>query len=397
MSDPLASVTPGDPLRISADTFNLLLDAGKFVRDRRLGRTGAGQALDEPVTPALQVYVRNDTGASLAAFSVVALGTPVISATDAQHTVRRQPVFPGTAPAASTDAFAVTIEPLGTGKVGRAVVMGVVPVDLNVTDSSHTAATPAAAVTATLASATNGPARIIWKASGTGTKRAVVLIGRDQNGGTSGYDRVQEEGSNLTQRATLNFVGAAITAADDGANTRTNVTAHVASTTQTGAVDTSTQTFAGQKLFQHSASAGLAGCWANGSLSDADTPTTEATAPSPTATTLQVISDYPALTVYTADGGGCLSYIYTSVGPNDGSHGQDVWVQPKAHHSGGIYYTGRLIVVGRYGAWNADDGKVYTGLTGVITIHDENGTDQELTLCGGLVVGWSGSGPAALP
>lgn len=184
MSDPLASVTPGDPLRISADTFNLLLDAGKFVRDRRLGRTGAGQALDEPVTPALQVYVRNDTGASLAAFSVVALGTPVISATDAQHTVRRQPVFPGTAAAASTDAFAVTIEPLASGKVGRAVVMGVVPVDLNVTDSAHTAATPAAGVTATLASATNGPARIIWKASGTGTKRAVVLIGRDQNGGS---------------------------------------------------------------------------------------------------------------------------------------------------------------------------------------------------------------------
>jgi hypothetical protein len=42
--------------------------------------------------------------------------------------------------------------------------------------------------------------------------------------GGAGYDRVQEEGSNLTQRATINFIGTSITATDDIANTRTNVT-----------------------------------------------------------------------------------------------------------------------------------------------------------------------------
>ena len=41
-------------------------------------------------------------------------------------------------------------------------------------------------------------------------------------GGGSAYARVQEEGSDLTQRTTLNFVGAAATAADD--STRTTVT-----------------------------------------------------------------------------------------------------------------------------------------------------------------------------
>jgi hypothetical protein len=37
--------------------------------------------------------------------------------------------------------------------------------------------------------------------------------------------RIQEEGSNLAQQPTLNFIGTSYTAADDGANNRTNVTA----------------------------------------------------------------------------------------------------------------------------------------------------------------------------
>ena len=43
-------------------------------------------------------------------------------------------------------------------------------------------------------------------------------------GGGGGYETIQEEGTGLTQRDKLNFVGSAATAADDGANTRTNVT-----------------------------------------------------------------------------------------------------------------------------------------------------------------------------
>ena len=41
----------------------------------------------------------------------------------------------------------------------------------------------------------------------------------------TGYNRVQEEGANLPQRATLNFIGSAFTAADDVGNTRTDVSA----------------------------------------------------------------------------------------------------------------------------------------------------------------------------
>lgn len=43
-------------------------------------------------------------------------------------------------------------------------------------------------------------------------------------GVTGAYSTIQEEGVALTQRSILNFVGSAATAADDGANSRTNVT-----------------------------------------------------------------------------------------------------------------------------------------------------------------------------
>lgn len=45
----------------------------------------------------------------------------------------------------------------------------------------------------------------------------------DATGGASGYSEVQEEGSALTARTKLNFVGSTATAVDDGGNSRTNV------------------------------------------------------------------------------------------------------------------------------------------------------------------------------
>lgn len=57
--------------------------------------------------------------------------------------------------------------------------------------------------------------------------------------GTAGYGTIQEEGSSLTARNTLNFIGSGLTAADDAGNTRTNVTVATIlnNIATTGAVD----------------------------------------------------------------------------------------------------------------------------------------------------------------
>ncbi|MBI3933486.1 MAG: hypothetical protein HY316_02260 [Acidobacteria bacterium] len=62
------------------------------------------------------------------------------------------------------------------------------------------------------------------RVNSTGT--ALEAAGADcgSGGGGSGYGAIQEEGSGLTPRSTLNFIGGAVTASDDAANSRTNVT-----------------------------------------------------------------------------------------------------------------------------------------------------------------------------
>jgi hypothetical protein len=52
-----------------------------------------------------------------------------------------------------------------------------------------------------------------------------ITAGELEFSGQFGITRIQEEGSNLPQQNTLNFVGSAFTAADDAGNSRTNVSA----------------------------------------------------------------------------------------------------------------------------------------------------------------------------
>lgn len=56
-----------------------------------------------------------------------------------------------------------------------------------------------------------------------GNGLSVVNGTLEASAGGSGYATIQEEGSGLTQRGILNFIGTSATAADDAGNTRTNV------------------------------------------------------------------------------------------------------------------------------------------------------------------------------
>lgn len=73
-----------------------------------------------------------------------------------------------------------------------------------------------------------------YDASATALKK--VLISNLPTGSGGGHT-IAEEGSALTARTTLNFIGNAVTAADDAGNSRTNVTIASASTTQEGTAE----------------------------------------------------------------------------------------------------------------------------------------------------------------
>lgn len=69
--------------------------------------------------------------------------------------------------------------------------------------------------------ATGGAAISVADNAGTNSYDITVNAG---SGGGAGYTTIAEEGSNLTQRNTLNFIGAALTAADNSGSSRTDVT-----------------------------------------------------------------------------------------------------------------------------------------------------------------------------
>lgn len=96
------------------------------------------------------------------------------------------------------------------------------------------------------------PAVYPWKiivSNGTLTDNGDGTVSLTTGGGSGGgYDTIKEEGSSLTQRTNMNFIGKGISASDDGVST-TNITLYAATATQDGVVTTLAQSFAGVKTF----------------------------------------------------------------------------------------------------------------------------------------------------
>lgn len=161
---------PGDPLRIPAADLNLVAD---FVEGVAPGMSspGTGGAL-----PPSAVRVRNMTGGTLPAFSVVALGAPrVLPATNAEAFMRC-PVFAATIPdEGQTTGLAILQRKLAVGETGLAIVAGGSPVRATVTDADHQYAVPDGS--GGLASAEGGPISLTWKASVGSSAWCFAVIG----------------------------------------------------------------------------------------------------------------------------------------------------------------------------------------------------------------------------
>jgi hypothetical protein len=182
----LRKVTPGQKLRISADTWNTVVDAARDYQRRSL-RQGAAQTADSRSTGIVQV--KNASGQDCYQFEVLGLdaGTAVIDPADNEQEFRQRIVLAGVTPAAAhADAFGILQEPVKSGKIGRAMLVGVTQCWVDIKAEADTHAEPAAGTVASLVSASSGIARILWKQAGTGLKLAIVRLGGG-GGARSGY------------------------------------------------------------------------------------------------------------------------------------------------------------------------------------------------------------------
>lgn len=178
----LTKVSPGQPLRVTADAFNAFIDAANAHRAGQLGVGAEGTATGRT---AGIVTVRNDSGADQDRFAVLGIGTPLILPSDNAAAFQERIALSLVAPdeELQADRFCILQEPIAAGALGRGLILGVTPVRLDVTAEDDRTATIVTNETGTLRTGSSGAARILWKEAGTGERWGIVQI---PSGGSDG-------------------------------------------------------------------------------------------------------------------------------------------------------------------------------------------------------------------
>jgi hypothetical protein len=174
--NPFEKVTKGQRIKIAAAAWNPLMDVAR----REAGRAGMGGA--DPLQYAGNrsiVRVYNGSGSDVDRFCVLGIDDAQITPTDNPTDFLNFPVISGVTPtaAAHTGWFAITIEPIISGKIGTAVLSGMVPVRVNMIAATDAWADVKDGDATQLQSNALGSAQILYVESGTGTKWAWVRLG----------------------------------------------------------------------------------------------------------------------------------------------------------------------------------------------------------------------------
>jgi hypothetical protein len=170
---PLEKVQSGQPLVIRASDYNAMIEAARDFRRRQQSQSWMPSPPGERV-----VRIKNNTGANRGRFEVVGLGDPIFDPAVAEEAFKDQLAFMGQTPTIDHEGkFALLLEPIPAGKLGRACLFGVCPTQVIITDEAHAFADIYPGLTAALYGAESGAAQILWRQSGTGLKWAVVRVG----------------------------------------------------------------------------------------------------------------------------------------------------------------------------------------------------------------------------
>ena len=173
MAAPARRAQPGEPLAIPAAVWN---DLVAMLRER--GGDGAPRPAGEGAGRGGLVLVRNTSGQDVDWLGILGVDGVVYPPGENETGFLGQPVLDGKKPTEDhRGRFVVVLEPVAAGGIARAVLMGVTPVLVNVTDEDHGWADVADGQAGYLESGIAGAAQILWKEAGTGTKWAVVRVG----------------------------------------------------------------------------------------------------------------------------------------------------------------------------------------------------------------------------
>ena len=166
----LQKVSPGDKLKISAETFNTFIDAARDFRHRQQNWAQAQKHLNSDTAI---IRVHNNSELDCPQFGVLSLSGPVFEAEDVGF-LRDGIVMSGVAPD-GTDAASIVIaqEPIAAGRFGLAQVSGITLA--KVTGDGDTACPDEDDVIRLHCG--DGGIQILWSDEGSSSRWAIVRLG----------------------------------------------------------------------------------------------------------------------------------------------------------------------------------------------------------------------------
>ena len=187
----MEKVHQGEAVSIKAATWNSFLDAAEFARRTR--RLVGAQAVPSGFGGNM-VYVRNKCGETIPRFGAVVLADAVIPHDAASEDIECEtPAFDGVPAEGGEESeseeesekelrpFAVAVEPIADGEIGRALALGVTPAKVEIVHEEDLCAEPVPGSTSGAMRSTNvGYARIVWKEDGTGEKWCFIRLGASE-------------------------------------------------------------------------------------------------------------------------------------------------------------------------------------------------------------------------
>lgn len=183
MADSEKNVSARDPLRISAATWNQLMDMLRWYN--REGRKVKGSPMTDLLKTNTEIYVQNLTGLTWdTAYKVVRLSNSLIPLNnDNRERVNKDPILGAFVPLSEVDAIGITQKPSDSapsnGLIVPTVIHGVTIARVKMLDEGHTWANPVSGVIDYLeSSAECGQARILYHVADGDESLAIVnLIG----------------------------------------------------------------------------------------------------------------------------------------------------------------------------------------------------------------------------
>lgn len=151
---------PGDPLRIPAKAYSAFVDAALAHQQQALSRTSG------PLKESAQgnvVLVKNESGSARNRFDVLGITGPIFKPSDSAVSFKSRITLRGVVPTSShVGRFAILIEPVPAGTIGRAVIAGVSIARVRMADEGHVLADIEDGNAAQLLSAESGSASLLW-------------------------------------------------------------------------------------------------------------------------------------------------------------------------------------------------------------------------------------------